>query len=135
MTDRVLEWALDGVSARQRVTANNIANADTPGFKRQHISFEASLRDALGRSPRMELVGKVTHPGHIPIPSGRRSSGPDVSTPHTVSDSVMRNDGNNVDIEAEMAQLIKDQVHYNVLAQEVSKRYSMLRDAINEGRR
>ncbi|MDQ0737088.1 flagellar basal body rod protein FlgB [Arthrobacter agilis] len=38
--------ALDGLALRQRVTANNIANVNTPGFHAQRVSFE----DALARS-------------------------------------------------------------------------------------
>lgn len=134
LTDRLLERALDGVSIRQRVTAHNIANVDTPGYKRYRLSFEQSLKEAMSRESRPELVGTLTHPRHIPI--GYR--GDLLGRPFTaerVMETTMRNDGNNVDIEAEMAQVIKDQIHYNALVQEVSKRYAMLRDAITEGRR
>lgn len=134
LTDRLLERALDGVSARQRVTAHNIANVNTPGYKRQRLSFEESLREALQGQERGRLKGAVTHPRHIPIGEHRSP----LERPFVVerdTDTTMRNDGNNVDIEAEMTQIIKDQVFYQVLADQVGRRYAMLRDAITEGRR
>ena len=132
--DRLLERALDGVSARQRVTAHNIANVDTPGFKRYRLPFEEHLKAALAREPRRELVGTLTHPRHIAIGGG---SDP-LAAPfraERVAETAMRNDGNNVDIEAEMAQVVKDQILYAALAQEATRRYAMLRSVITEGRR
>lgn len=134
VADRLLERALDGVAARQRITAHNIANVDTPGYKRQRLSFEQSLREALHDPARPRLAGVVTHPRHIPI--GERVSA--LERPFRVErdmTTTMRDDGNNVDIEAEMAQIVKDQVFYQALADQVSRRYAMLRDAIIEGRR
>ena len=135
VTDRLLERALDGVSARQRVTAHNIANVNTPGYKRQRLSFEQSLREAVHDPASAAVAGVVTHPRHIPIGERveRRSSG--LFAVERDMTTTMRDDGNNVDIEAEMAQIVKDQVFYQALADQVSRRYAMLRDAIIEGRR
>lgn len=133
LTDRLLERALDGVAARQRVTAHNIANANTPGYKRYSLSFEASLKQALEGASR-RLQGTTTHPRHIAIGEGRPSlDGPWVIRRDATTS--MRSDGNNVDIEAEMTQSIKDQVFYQALVDVVSRRYAMLKDAITEGRR
>ncbi len=134
LTDRLLERALDGVAARQRVTAHNIANVNTPGYKRHRLSFEESLHQAVEKAERRRLAGTVTHPRHIPI--GERSS--PLERPFRVErdmTTTMRNDGNNVDIEAELAQLTKDQVFYQALADQVARRYAMLRAVITEGRR
>src|SRR5690606_16746530 len=111
ITDRLHERSLDGVSARQRVTAHNRANATPPGSKRDTLSFEAELKQALEGSQPKRLRGTITHPRHIPIGEPRTR----VDGPFTVrrdTTTTMRNDGNNVDIEAEMAQIIKDQVFY-----------------------
>lgn len=48
--------------------------------------------------------------------------------------TVMRNDGNNVDIEREAAQLAKDTILYNALVQQLNARYTALRSVIREGR-
>lgn len=134
LTDRLLERALDGVSQRQRVTSHNIANANTPGFKRQRVSFEKELRHAVQR-PRADVKLQRTHPRHISHAAPNRVL---IDRPFLVErdpTTVMRNDGNNVDIEAEMAQLTKDQILYHALVQQASKRYAMLKDAVTEGRR
>lgn len=134
LADRLLERALDGVAERQRVTAHNIANVDTPGYKRHSLPFEEELRAALSGRPRLAVIGRVTHASHIPF--GGRSGGLDGPfRPVRDLSTSMRNDGNNVDIEAEMVQVAKDEVFYNALAQQVTKRYTMLLDAIKEGRR
>jgi len=134
ITDRLLEKALDGVAARQRLTAHNIANANTPGYKRYTLSFETALKQALQEAQARRIQGVVTHPRHIPIGAKRvHFDGPWEIRRDTTT--VMRNDGNNVDIEVELAQNIKDQVFYQALADLVSRRYAMLRDAITEGRR
>lgn len=133
-TDRLLERALDGLSARQRVSAHNIANVDTPGYKRYTLSFEQSLRAAVARESRRGLVGVTTHPSHLSI-GAPRDGWTSPFLPTRVFQTSMRSDGNNVDVEAEMAQIIKDQIHYSALAQSVMKRYAMLKDAIRGGGR
>lgn len=133
-TDRVLERALDGLSMRQRVSAHNIANVNTPGYKRYTLSFETALREAIqSAATTREIEGVRTHPKHFPI-GQRRDNLAAPLEPRRVTDTFIRNDGNNVDIEAEMAQMIKDQVHYAAVAQEAARRYGMLRDAITGGR-
>jgi len=131
LTDRLLRLALDGVAQRQRVTAHNIANVDTPGYTRYRLDFESTLRSALEAEPG-KIAGKVTHPRHIPI-GGRIGTDP-VFRPERVSDTAMRNDGNNVDIEVELTQLTKDELLYTALADSARRRYALLRDAITEGR-
>lgn len=125
--DRLLMHSLDAVALRQQHTANNIANANTPGYKRQTVRFEDWLARSLGVNGRLPL--SRTHPGHL----GRRSEGsaPAVVTERSTS---MRNDGNNVDVEREMAQLAQDTVLYSALAEQVGRRYAAVRTAI-DGRR
>ncbi len=42
-----LQFAVDGVAQQQQATANNLANADTPGYTAQDVSFESSLQQAI----------------------------------------------------------------------------------------
>lgn len=124
--ENLLTLALDGVSSRQRATANNIANAETPGYKRHTVPFEAWLRESLAGSGRLQLTR--SHPRHLSgTQTVRRTVRSDGST-------VMRNDGNNVDIEREAAQLAKDTILYNALVQQLNARYTALRSVIREGR-
>lgn len=136
---------LDAASLRQEVISDNIANVDTPGFKASRVSFEDELRRALqglegsppadgrGSPPAVRLVG--THPGHIV--AGHQPRGPAEIRPRIVTDtaSSMRNDGNNVDVEAQMAELAENTVLYNALVRQISAQFANLRTAINEGRR
>jgi len=126
----LLERGLDTASQRNAVIANNLANVDTPGFKRSEVLFEEELRKALTRKDG--ITGVVTHEKHIPI--GCRHI-PEV-TPKTVlrNDTTMRNDGNNVDIDREMAAMAKNSIMYAALAQELNGEFQKLKSAI-EGRR
>jgi len=56
-------------------------------------------------------------------------------TMHTVTDNSFRTDGNNVDIDIEMANMAKNSIYYDALAQQLSRYFSTLKSAINEGRR
>lgn len=126
----VLQKGLDAAGERQRIMAHNIANVNTPLYKRKEVRFEEELRQALLGSSRLPLA--TTHPRHL----GARPSLQDVS--HEVKtdlQSSMRADGNNVDIEREMAMLAANQLNYNALVQLLSSRQASLRYVIHEGRR
>ncbi len=127
----LLEKGLDAASLRNRVIANNLANVDTPGFKRSDVLFEDELRKAL--SQQGKITGYITNARHIPI-GGRPVA---AVTPQVVpsNDTTMRNDGNNVDIDREMAALAKNTIIYTALAQELNGEFGKLRTAITEGRR
>jgi len=127
--DETLRQALNAVALRQQVTAHNIANVNTPGFKRQTVQFEDQLQKALARA---HTSGAVTHPRHLPVGAAAAPPRPRVVTDRTTS---MRNDGNNVDVEREMAILADAETQYAALTQVVSARYRMLRSAMNQGGR
>nr|WP_231685177.1 flagellar basal body rod protein FlgB [Phosphitispora fastidiosa] len=124
---KMLEKGLDASALRNRVIADNLANVDTPGYKRSDVLFEEELRKAIGRETG--LAGKLTHDRHIPI--GRKSEFN--VTPEVVrsEDASMRNDGNNVDIDREMAALAKNTIIYSVLAQELNGEFQKIKMAIN----
>ena len=130
--DNLFRSALDGLSARQRVIADNIANVDTPDFKASKVTFEQSLKKAYGQL-------KAGDPRMFKVQNG--VAGPDLDqisvTPQTVTlqTTTRRNDGNNVDIDEEMLDLTNTNVTYNALIQTTSARLSGLRYVINEGRR
>lgn len=122
---------LDASSLRNTVISNNLANVDTPGFKRSEVVFEDELRKALAKTG--QLQGAVTHPKHIPIGSPALAN----VKPKVVlqNDTTMRNDGNNVDIDREMASLAENTITYTALAQMLNGDFSKIRSAISEGRR
>lgn len=123
-----MERTLDAAALRQKVIANNIANNDTPNFKRSDVVFEELLDQQMSGT---SFVGKRTNPKHIPIGGTY-----DMVEPKLVQDtsSVMNNNLNNVDIDSEMTNLAKNQVRYNVITQQVNSDIRNLRIAI-EGRK
>ncbi|QHT60690.1 flagellar basal body rod protein FlgB [Paenibacillus lycopersici] len=124
-----LQNALNAAEMRQRVIANNIANVDTPKFKRSEVVFEQLLEQSMG-SGAYQLAGKRTNPRHIPIGSSSSVPQAQVVTDET---SVMNNDVNNVDIDREMSLLAKNQLNYNFYVQQMNHDVKMMRIGI-EGR-
>jgi flagellar basal-body rod protein FlgB len=119
----LLKRGLDVSVLRRNVIANNIANAETPNFKRSVLNFESSLRRALDsekvRPPR-QFASDARHiPFHQPI---------DYRTvrPRLVLDylSTSKNNGNNVDIEEEGMLALQNQLLYQTMAQTVSSEFS-----------
>ncbi len=126
-TFNLLTSSVDAASLRHKVLANNIANADTPHFKRSDVSFEALLKEQLNARA---LSGYRTHPKHIPIGHAMPSVTPKVVTDH---DTAMNHNGNNVDIDAEMAMLAQNQLNYHMYIGQISHEISMIRKAIGGG--
>ncbi|MGO0121694.1 flagellar basal body rod protein FlgB [Desulfothermobacter acidiphilus] len=119
--------SLDASALRQRVIADNLANVDTPGFKKGEVSFEAELRRAL--DPSLPL--KTTDPRHFPAPVPVELLHPRVQRDYFTS---MRPDGNNVDVDEQMVNLVVNGLNYHALIQLASGRYSSWHYLINGGR-
>lgn len=128
-TTDLLQKGLNAAQLRQDTIANNIANVDTPGFKASHVEFEAYMKEAL-EGGGAGLEAKTTRDKHIPFHS--QASPRDVE-PAVIeeSDTAMRMDGNNVDMDAEMSSLVKNGVYYNVLAAKLNGELSRLKLAID----
>ncbi|MCE5198752.1 MAG: flagellar basal body rod protein FlgB [Armatimonadota bacterium] len=115
----VLSKTLDAAAARQKAIANNIANVETPGYKRKYVTFETELRQALdlqGHS-RREAMQKLT-----PLQQT------DVVSPS-------RPDGNNVNIDAEISDLAKTTLTNKAATTLLEGKIAMLQTAITEGKR
>ncbi|TDF98357.1 flagellar basal body rod protein FlgB [Paenibacillus piri] len=119
-----MERSLNAASTRQRVIADNIANADTPYFKRSEVRFEELLQNEMNGS---SIQGFRTDPRHFVI---GRPSQPD---PQIVKEnlSTINNNLNNVDMDYEMSLMAKNQLRYNVLAQQVGSEIRKVRTAID----
>lgn len=127
----ILEKSLAASSLRQRVISNNIANVNTPGFKKSDVIFEDLLQQALSEQPMLQQT--CTHENHLSKTfSSVEQVQPQVATSTATA---IRNDGNNVDIEAEMASVAKNNLYYNSLAQLMSKKLGALKTVINQGGR
>lgn len=119
-TSRINESMLDVLSTKNRVIANNIANVDTPQYKAQSVVFQEELRKRLAAEDGRTLQLRRTHPKHLPHKADL------TAVPYKIvesSDTVVNNNLNNVDIDAEMASLAKNQLAYNVIVDRVSGHY------------
>ena len=126
----VLEKGLDACALRNQVISNNIANADTPGFKASSVAFEEYMKDALEDGGDFAL--QKTRDKHMDIGT---SDAADVEAQVVANtDTTMRMDGNNVDIEYEMNELAKNNIEYYTLLEKVNSEFTQLRTAITEGR-
>lgn len=135
----ILQRGLEAASLRQAALAHNLANVNTPGFKAQAVSFEGVLQQALeqGAQPPAAMPLTVTSPRHFQV--GRPGPALDPArlqaTVHQDDSRSARADGNNVDLEAEMAKVAGNQVWYTALGRQVTDEFTRLRLAITEGRR
>lgn len=124
----LLNRAMDVASERDTIIADNIANEDTPNFKRRELIFEEKLKKVLDSQTNRGKLS-ISNPRHIQIGglSGWKDMQPDIIQ---VNDESYRNDGNNVDIDAEMAKRTKNELYYDTLAQSMSQEIKLLRLAI-----
>lgn len=125
-----LEGAVQAAEMRQAVLSNNIANDDTPNFKRSEVVFEQLLEQEMGKNGSKELIGNRTNEKHILI---NGSSSMPVAKILTDQLTTINNNENNVDIEREMSLLAKNQMSYNFYVQQINHDVAMLRIGI-EGR-
>lgn len=98
---------MDLLSARQKLVASNIANADTPGYKTKDVDFQFEFMTLVdGQQPQtVDVEGLVEKP-----------------------------DGNNVSIDREARMLAEDAIRFNLAATLLRNQVKGLRSAIQEGR-
>jgi flagellar basal-body rod protein FlgB len=99
----VLSSALDGLSLRQRVIADNIANVDTPDFRATSVDFETSLRNAVERGGQGEVSAQLL-----------------------ATDTPVGANGNNVDLRKETLAATQTQFQYQMMTRAVSDRFSLI---------
>ncbi len=117
-----LGTALDATALRNEIISNNIANVDTPEYKRKDIRFETELKQAFLRSDDSTVDATVKH-------LDLRELEPEVYTDY--AELSYRYDGNNVDIDNENVILAKNQIKYNGLMASVNKEFSNLKRVMN----
>ena len=117
--DSYLQAAMSGLAARQRAIANNVANVDTPNFKASEVRFR-------GRAEKRHRQRQPGQPAR-PVESERHG----VSQSNLVDATSLRADGNNVDIDREMAMLSETNLTYSAITQVMSTRLGILRNVIS----
>ena len=100
-----LERYMDLLSARQKLVASNIANADTPGYQTQDIDFQSEFLNA-GGAPRVQDVGGLA----------------------------VKNDGNNVSLDREARLLSENALRFQLASQLMKSQIRQVRSAIQEGK-
>jgi flagellar basal-body rod protein FlgB len=126
---QLLEKSLDASSMRQRVIANNIANVDTPYFKRSTVNFESLLQQQI--SAPVQIQGKRSDPRHFIFGTSSQQIEPQITVDQS---SIMNNNLNNVDIDTEMSEMAKNQLTYNTEIQQVTHDIKQMRTAISGGK-
>ena len=109
-----LERALSGAAARQTAIATNLANVNTPGYRRQDVNFEDALRSAF-KSRDSKMLEQT--PINI------------VDDPN----AAMRVDGSSTDIDSEVAAEAKNGLQYNAIASVIKTRNQIMRSAMGLG--
>lgn len=121
-TDLVVRGGLNGLAARHRVFVNNVANAETPGFKPSDVSFQDQLRqvrDRLLENPLADATSAEADAQEI-VPSAQTSD---------------RGDENGVSIDKQVMLLEENRLTYEALAMATKLRGDILKSAILESPR
>ena len=112
----VLKTAADASWLREEVLTNNIANVDTPNYKRQDVEFTTYLKSALEQAgtPASTLTQKVNEANLSGITTRTYTENTTLS---------YRMDGNNVDLSTEHAELAAEQINYNALIDSMNNEF------------
>lgn len=113
----VLNRAADVAWQRNEAISNNIANVDTPGYKRQDVAFESVLQQALGNNRYQSMDDKVAN---VNLSRLRGRAYVDYAN------YSYRLDGNNVDIENENVMLAENQLKYQGLISSINQEFTNL---------
>lgn len=116
-TSLLLEKAASGASRRQDMIAGNLANVNTPGYIRRDISFKDQLASAIKNNGTEG-------------PSERVSIARTVAQTYMDNSMPLRLDGNNVDVDMEMATLAENQIEYNAYTRLLTDKISIMRSVI-----
>lgn len=139
-TSDVVGKSLDGLALRHTAIASNLANVDTPGYKKKDVSFEDQLRAAMearqadgpaqARNDR-PLPMRASRPAHLAldaVPDSLAQVQPQMSER---DQDTFRNDGNGVDVEGEMVSLARNTERYLALSNLQSRIFRSTRTVIS----
>jgi flagellar basal-body rod protein FlgB len=121
----LLSKSLDAGMMRSKAIANNIANVNTPGYKRIEVTFEDELRKALDNS---RLQGTRTNEKHLQL--GKLDIASINAKVKKPIDPTLPSGVNNVDIDSEMAKLAENQLLFNFSAKFLHGKFTKLNAAI-----
>lgn len=108
----IIEAGISAESLRQRAIANNVANLDTPGYRRVDVRFKELFAKALASSGGFDLgdiEGEIYQPKNTPVKSN----------------------GNDVSLEIEVGEMVKNTLRHKALIRVLQKKYQQMELAIN----
>ena len=118
---------LDFASSRHLLITTNVTNADTPGYKAHDIDFQTQLREVFQSDGQLSM--KKTNERHF----GPSTDAVMAMQPEPFEEAqASKSNGNNVDMDKEMAKLAENQIRFNATIQLMMKRSSSIKSAITE---
>lgn len=114
----VLNKAANASWQREEVIANNLANVNTPGYKRKDVDFQSVLRQELGNMKYRTLDSKVEHADLSRLNASVYIDSANYS---------YRIDKNNVDIDNENVELASEKIRYDALTDSMTQEFSRLK--------
>ncbi|HAM79385.1 flagellar basal body rod protein FlgB [Ornithinibacillus bavariensis] len=125
-TINTLQQSLNYASVKNQAITSNIANVDTPNYKARDVVFKDILQNEISNS----ITAKRTHPKHIPFSN-------ESNQPYKIvvnQDTTYNHNGNNVDIDKQMAELAQNQIYYQSLIERINGKFNSLQTVIKGGR-
>ena len=126
-----IELALEGLSMRQKTTAGNIANINTPDYKKREVTFEAALEKVIKGNKLTDIPMTVTNPAHFKNDVFKVSEIAAIK-PQVGIDQItdLNANNNNVDIDAEMVYLAQTGMKFKGVAEMAKRQFDNLRGVI-----
>ncbi|MFS0672429.1 flagellar basal body rod protein FlgB [Ornithinibacillus sp. 179-J 7C1 HS] len=125
-TINTLQQSLNYASVKNQTIASNIANVDTPNYKAKEVVFKNVLQEELTNT----ITAKRTHSMHLTFEQGQK-------LPYSIvqrNNTMFNHNGNNVDIDKEMAELAQNQIYYQSLVDRINGKFNSLQTVIKGGR-
>ncbi|GFI28383.1 flagellar basal body rod protein FlgB [Lachnospiraceae bacterium] len=117
----VLNKAADASWLREETIANNLANVNTPGYKRKDVDFQSVLRNELGNMKYQTLDSKVEHADLSRL---------DASVYVDSANYSYRIDKNNVDVDVENVELASEKLRYDALTDSMTQEFARLKSVM-----
>jgi flagellar basal-body rod protein FlgB len=118
----LLKRGLSLSNFKHELISDNLANISTPKYSRKDLDFRKLMSEKIGNS---SMPGRMTDSKHMTFVDG-------VSTPSVAypSNTEVRSNGNNVDLDVEIVSMAENTIYYNTLSTLLQRRYKMVRNVI-----
>lgn len=121
----LLKQALNASDLRQKAISNNISNVNTPGYKLERVVFEEKFNRIMSKN---EIDLTSTNSKHLSIKGENDFLTPEVIR---INQTSVKEDGNNVELDAEMTEKAVNELYYSALTRQVNHELSQMNYVIN----